>query len=189
MLVWIEWSLRHPLRGERLGERPEDAGRDHVEAPVGVGDALHRGRFPHQCWIVKKELLWLPFVGWGLMAIRCDRHRPLERHAARDQIVEQGAKRIAAGPLGHDLPRGHARAVGKRGRYGIGGAMLATRTGTPILPIAHNAGEYWGRYAFRKHAGDGAGGDRPADRRRRAATCSRCNREVEEWIEGQMRVI
>ncbi len=77
---------------------------------------------------------------------------------------------------------------GKRGRYGIGGAYLAARTGTPILPIAHNAGEVWGRYAFRKRAGlvtvvigpliQTAGRD-AAD----------VNAEVEAWIEGQMRVI
>ena len=76
-------------------------------------------------------------------------------------------------------------AVGRRGRYGIGGATLATRTGTPILPVAHNAGEFWGRNAFRKRAGTvqvvigpviETGG-------RDAVTVTR---EVEEWIEGEM---
>jgi 1-acyl-sn-glycerol-3-phosphate acyltransferase len=76
-------------------------------------------------------------------------------------------------------------AVGKRGRYGIGGATLAVRTGAKILPVAHNAGEFWGRYAFRKHAGtvqvvigpliDPAGRDALS-----------VVREVEEWIEGEM---
>jgi 1-acyl-sn-glycerol-3-phosphate acyltransferase len=75
--------------------------------------------------------------------------------------------------------------VGKRGRYGIGGATLATRTGTPILPIAHNAGEFWGRYAFRKNAGTvqvviGA----PIQTAGRDALT--VTREVEEWIEGEM---
>ena len=75
--------------------------------------------------------------------------------------------------------------MGRRGRYGIGGATLATRTGTPIVPIAHNAGEVWGRYAFRKHAGtvqvvigpaiETAGRDALA-----------VTREVEAWIEGEM---
>ena len=51
------------------------------------------------------------------------------------------------------FPEGTRIAPGQRGRYGIGGALLATRTGTPILPMAHNAGELWGRYAFRKRAG------------------------------------
>jgi 1-acyl-sn-glycerol-3-phosphate acyltransferase len=79
-------------------------------------------------------------------------------------------------------------APGKRGRYGIGGAMLATRTGTQILPIAHNAGEYWGRYAFKKRAGVvkvviGA----PISTEGRDVIS--VNNEVEKWIEDQMRVI
>ena len=74
----------------------------------------------------------------------------------------------------------------KRGRYGLGGAVLATRAGVPIVPIAHNAGEFWGRYAFRKHAGTvqvvigppiATVGREPAE----------VNREVEGWIEARMR--
>ena len=77
---------------------------------------------------------------------------------------------------------------GTRGRYGIGGALLATRTGSPILPIAHNAGEFWGRYAFRKRAGTVQVVIGPL-----IATAGRdaisVNNEVEAWIEGQMRRI
>jgi 1-acyl-sn-glycerol-3-phosphate acyltransferase len=144
--------------------------------------------FPYQCWIIKKELLWLPFVGWGLAAVRSiaiDRKSGMN---ARDQIVEQGARRIRQGLWVSIFPEGTRVAVGKRGRYGIGGATLATRTGTPIMPIAHNAGEFWGRYAFRKTAGtvqvvigpliETAGREALA-----------VNREVEEWIEGQMRIL
>ena len=77
---------------------------------------------------------------------------------------------------------------GKRGRYGIGGSMLATRTGTQILPIAHNAGEFWGRYAFKKRSGVVKvviGAPIMTEGRDVLAV----HREVEEWIEGQMRVI
>lgn len=145
-----------------------------------------QGHFPPQCWIVKKELLWLPFVGWGLLGIRCI---PIDRSSgksARDQIVEKGAARIAQGMCVSIFPEGTRIPVGKRGRYGLGGALLAAKTGTPIVPIAHNAGEYWGRYAFRKHAGTvrviigkpivTAGRDAPS-----------INAEVETWIEARMR--
>jgi 1-acyl-sn-glycerol-3-phosphate acyltransferase len=75
--------------------------------------------------------------------------------------------------------------VGKRGRYGIGGATLATRTGTPIMPIAHNAGEFWGRYAFRKHAGTVQVVIGPVIETKGRDALS-VTRELEEWIEGQM---
>jgi 1-acyl-sn-glycerol-3-phosphate acyltransferase len=108
--------------------------------------------------------------------------------AAREQVVQQGAQRLKEGHWVTIFPEGTRVAPGRRGRYGIGGALLAARTGTPILPVAHNAGEFWPRYAFRKRAGCirvviGApirteGRDAPS-----------VNREVEEWIEGQMQRI
>jgi 1-acyl-sn-glycerol-3-phosphate acyltransferase len=142
--------------------------------------------FPPQCWIIKKELLWLPFVGWGLLGIRAIAIDRSSGHSAVEQIVEQGRKRLGQGMWVSIFPEGTRIPVGKRGRYGMGGAILATRTGAPVVPIAHNAGEYWGRYAFRKHAGTITVmiGPPIATAGREAAEV---NREVEEWIEARMR--
>jgi 1-acyl-sn-glycerol-3-phosphate acyltransferase len=177
------------------GIRYELHGWENVPAGPAVIMAKHQSAwetlfieatFPYQCWIIKRELLWLPFVGWGLAGVRSiaiDRKSGMN---ARDQIVEQGAQRIKDGLWVTIFPEGTRVAVGKRGRYGIGGATLATRTGTPILPIAHNAGEFWGRYAFRKTAGTVQVVIGPV-----IGTAGRdalsVNREVEEWIEGEMR--
>ncbi len=188
MLVWIEWSLgiRHEVKGwENVPSTPAVIMSKHQSA----WETLYlESRFPNQCWIVKKELLWLPFVGWGLMAIRAIAIDRSSGSSAREQIVEQGAQRIKEGLWVTIFPEGTRVPPGKRGRYGIGGSMLATRSATPVLPIAHNAGDFWGRYAFKKKAGVvkvviGAP----------IATAGRdvlsVNKEVEEWIEGQMRVI
>src|SRR3546814_18472696 len=51
------------------------------------------------------------------------------------------------------FPEGTRIAPGKVGRYKLGGALLATRTNTPIIPVAHNAGECWRRKAFIKKPG------------------------------------
>jgi len=188
MLAWIEVSL---------GITCEVSGWENVPRSPAIVMSKHQSawetlflesHFPNQCWIVKKELLWLPFVGWGLVAIRCIAIDRSSGHAARDQIVEQGAERLKEGLWVTIFPEGTRVPPGKRGRYGIGGAFLATRTGTQILPVAHNAGEYWGRYAFKKRAGTvkvviGAP----------IATVGRdvisVNNEVESWIEDQMRII
>ncbi|QJR13676.1 lysophospholipid acyltransferase family protein [Usitatibacter palustris] len=142
--------------------------------------------FPPQCWIVKKQLLWLPFVGWGLMGIRAIAIDRSSGHSAVEQIVEQGKKRLGQGMWVSIFPEGTRIPVGKRGRYGMGGAILAARTGAPVVPIAHNAGEYWGRYAFKKHAGTVTVLIGPP-----IATAGRTaqdvNRDVEEWIEARMR--
>jgi 1-acyl-sn-glycerol-3-phosphate acyltransferase len=188
MLTWIEWSL---------GITCEVRGWEHIPSSPAVVMSKHQsawetllleGRLPYQCWIVKKELLWLPFVGWSLMAIRCIAIDRSSGHTARDQILEQGSERLKEGFWVTIFPEGTRIAPGKRGRYGIGGALLATRTGTPILPIAHNAGEYWGRYAFKKRAGvvKVVIGPPIATEGRDVISV---NSEVENWIEGQMRVI
>jgi 1-acyl-sn-glycerol-3-phosphate acyltransferase len=144
--------------------------------------------FPDQCWIVKRELLWLPFVGWGLMAIRAIAIDRSSGQTAREQIVQQGAQRLQEGLWVTIFPEGTRVPPGKRGRYGIGGALLATRTGTPILPIAHNAGEFWGRYAFRKRAGCVKVVIGPLIETQGRDAIS-VNTAVEGWIEAQMRII
>ena len=180
-----------------LGITCEVEGWEHVPREPAIIMAKHQSawetlfmesRFPPQCWIIKKELLWLPFVGWGLYAIRCIAIDRSSGHSARDQIVEQGAERLKQGMWVSIFPEGTRVAPGKVGRYGIGGALLATRTGTPILPIAHNAGEYWGRYAFRKHPGcvKVVIGAPIATAGRDAVSV---HNELQQWIEGQMRRI
>jgi len=180
-----------------LGIGYEVRGWEHVPSSPVVVMSKHQSAwetlflealFPDQCWIVKKELLWLPFVGWGLMAIRAIAIDRSSGRTARDQIVEQGAERLDEGLWVTIFPEGTRVAPCKRGRYGMGGALLATRSGAPILPIAHNAGDFWGRYSFRKKAGvvKVVIGPLIATRGRQAADV---NREVEEWIETQMRSI
>ena len=108
--------------------------------------------------------------------------------SAREQTVEQGARRLKEGMWVSIFPEGTRTPPGKVGRYGIGGALLATRTGTPVLPIAHNAGEYWPRYSFRKTPGVVKvviGPLIPTEGRDVVSV----NNEVQQWIEGQMRVI
>ena len=188
VLRWVQWTcgIRHAVEGwENVPAFPVVMMAKHQSAWETL---FMEASFPAQCWIVKRELLWLPFVGWGLLAVRCIAIDRSSGHAARDQILEQGARRLADGMWISIFPEGTRIAPGKRGRYGIGGAYLATRTGTPILPIAHNAGELWGRYAFRKRAGvvRVVIGPLIATQGRDVVSV---NAEVEAWIEAQMRVI
>ena len=83
------------------------------------------------------------------------------------------------------LPSPLADYTAGRREVEAGGATLATRTGTPILPIAHNAGEFWGRYAFRKHAGTVQVVIGPVIETKGRDPLS-VTREIEDWIEGEM---
>jgi 1-acyl-sn-glycerol-3-phosphate acyltransferase len=109
--------------------------------------------FPPQVWVVKRELLWIPFFGWGLaMASPIAIDRKAGPRALR-QMVEQGRDRLARGFFIVIFPEGTRSAPGKRGVYQAGGAWLALETDAAILPVAHNAGTYWPRRAFLKRPG------------------------------------
>lgn len=106
-----------------------------------------------QTWVTKRELLLIPFFGWALALFR---PIAIDRSAGRQamkQLLSVGAERLA---LGHSVvifPEGTRVAPGKLKRFGIGGAMLAACTGVPVVPIAHNAGCFWGRNQLRKRPG------------------------------------
>ncbi len=109
--------------------------------------------FPSQIWVAKRELLWIPIFGWALALMKPIALNRSSGRAAVEQLVKQGKERLAAGLWVILFPEGTRVAPGKKGRYKIGGAVLAERSGYPIIPVAHNAGEYWPRRSFIKHPG------------------------------------
>lgn len=109
--------------------------------------------FPPQVWVLKRELLRVPFFGWGLAMLSPIAIDRSSRRQALQQLVDQGQQRLAAGFYIVIFPEGTRIAPGKRGKYRAGGARLAVQTGTPVLPVAHNAGLRWGKNAFLKYPG------------------------------------
>lgn len=105
------------------------------------------------CFVYKRELQRIPFFGWGLALLKMiaiDRSKGKE---AFEQVVQLGQKRLDEGRWPLLFPEGTRIAPGKMGRFKMGGALLASRTHTPVLPIAHNAGECWPRNSFTKRPG------------------------------------
>lgn len=138
--------------------------------------------FPPQVWVLKKGLLRIPFFGWGLAMTSPIAINRNSGKAALKQIVQQGKDRIKQGFWIVIFPEGTRIVPGKKGKYGIGGAWLATHTGVSVVPVAHNAGELWGKNSFIKLPGTitvsiGAPID-PAGMEAREL-----NARVEAWIE------
>ncbi len=144
--------------------------------------------FPPQVWVLKRELLRVPFFGWGLAMtspIAIDRGAGKE---ALKQLVEQGRDRLARGFWVVVFPEGTRMKPGSRGKYAIGGAWLAVQAGVPALPVAHNAGEFWGKNAFLKYPGTiTVSIGKPIETAGMRA--SELNRRVEDWIEAEMQRI
>jgi 1-acyl-sn-glycerol-3-phosphate acyltransferase len=141
--------------------------------------------FPPQVWVLKRELLRVPFFGWGLAMlspIAIDRSL---RRAALQQLVEQGRQRLTAGFNIVIFPEGTRITPGHRGKYRAGGAHLAVQTGATVLPVAHNAGLRWGRNAFLKYPGlitVSIGAPIAPD----GMDAETLIRRVEQWIEAEM---
>ena len=180
-----------------LGIRYRVLGAENVPAPPFIVLAKHQSAwetlafqviFPRQVWVVKRELLWIPFFGWGLALLAPISIDRASGPRALNQLLEQGRERLARRYCIVIFPEGTRIAPGRRGKYQVGGAWLAVKTATPVLPVAHNAGELWPRRAFVKRPGEvtvsiGA----PIDPRQ--LTPDELIRRVEDWIEGEMQRI
>jgi len=180
-----------------LGIRYRVLGAENLPPPPFIVLAKHQSAwetlafqviFPPQVWVVKRELLWIPFFGWGLAMLAPIAIDRASGPRALKQLLEQGRERLARRFCIVIFPEGTRVAPGSRGKYQVGGAWLAVKTATPVLPVAHNAGELWRRRAFVKRPGVvtvsiGA----PIDTRQ--LTPEALIRRVEDWIEREMQRI
>jgi 1-acyl-sn-glycerol-3-phosphate acyltransferase len=153
VLWWLAAScgLRHEVRGTE--NIPDTAGIVFSKHQSMWETIALQSIFPHQVWVAKQELKWLPFFGWGLWLMKTIFIKRGTGRAAVQQLVIQGKQRLDEGIWVVIFPEGTRVPPGTRGRYRIGGAVLAEKTGYSIVPVAHNSGEYWPRRSFIKHPG------------------------------------
>ena len=144
--------------------------------------------FPPQSWVLKREILWIPLIGWGTACMRPIAIDRAAGHRAVNQVVEQGKRRLAQGLWILLFPEGTRVLPGQTRKYGLSGALLGSQTGARLVPVAHNAGDYWQRRGLLKKPGTIRVVIGPA-----IETLGRdpreLNRQAQEWIEGKMREI
>ena len=185
LLTVLKWTCRLDYRIE---------GAEHLPAGNHIALWKHSSSwetiamalvFPRQVWVLKRELTWIPAVGWGIRqmhAIAIDRKSV---HSAVSQVVAQGRERLAEGDWIMIFPEGTRMPPGQTRRYGVSGALLAAETGKFLVPVAHDAGRYWPRRGWRKRPGTirlvigppvSAAGRDPRE----------VNQEVQAWIESTL---
>ena len=172
-------------------------GREHLPARPSVILAKHQSAWetlafqsilPPQVHVLKRELLWIPFFGWGLALmspIAIDRSRG---SAALRTMARKGKQRLEQGFWVIVFPEGTRVAPGERRRYQSGGAWLASFAGAPVVPVAHNAGRVWPRNSFCKYPGVitvriGP----PIESTRRPA--EEITAQAEAWIEAEQKTL
>lgn len=109
--------------------------------------------FPPQSWVLKRELTWIPLVGWALHRLKPIAIDRAAGATAVNQVIEQGKERLAEGLWILIFPEGTRVAAGESRKYGVSGALLASKAGCKIVPVAHDAGYYWPRRGWVKKPG------------------------------------
>ena len=185
-LLGILCGLKYRLEGaEHLPEQPAVVLMKHSSAWETIAQLI---LFPRQVWVMKRQLLWVPFFGWALAVFN---PIAIDRKGGRravEQVLRQGQERLAQGQWVMIFPEGTRVAPGERRRYGLSGALLAAVSERPVIPITHNAGDFWPRRGVMKRPGTirmvvgppiEAAGRSPRD----------VNQDVEAWIETTLEEI
>jgi 1-acyl-sn-glycerol-3-phosphate acyltransferase len=103
--------------------------------------------------VLKRELMWIPVLNIALRAMQVIPINRKGRKTAINQVIEHGGERLSRGINVMIYPEGTRVARGRNGRFGRSGAKLAVSAGVPVIPVAHNAGDYWGRQSLIKKPG------------------------------------
>ena len=109
--------------------------------------------FGHPAIILKKELLSMPFFGWGLRLLEPIAINRKEKSSAMEQILTLGAERLHQGQSVLIFPQGARVAIGRVAKFKLGGAILAEKTGYPVIPVALNSGLCWPKRNWLKKPG------------------------------------
>lgn len=144
--------------------------------------------FTPQVWILKRELLLIPFFGWTLFSMKSIAIDRSNGKKALRQIIEIGTKRLDDGNWVVIFPEGTRKCPGEKADYKIGGAMLANKSKYDVLPIAHNAGEFWPKGQFIKKAGTIKLVIGPVIKTSELTT-KQISQASEEWIESTLETI
>ena len=185
VMFWLRLTcnLDYQVRGqENMPDHPSIILSKHQSAWETIGLQII---FPPQVWVMKRSLLLIPFLGWAFVALAAI---PMDRSAGREalkKLVANGKDRLERGLWVVIFPEGTRTMPGEKSKYHIGGAWLAAKTETTVVPVAHNAGKYWRKNAFIKHPGTiqvvigkpiETAGLKP----------DQVNKQVEAWIETTM---
>lgn len=173
MLLWVPGLLMHRRAALELGRqwgrtsiwlldkicgvKFEVRGQENIPKGSVIVAAKHQSVwdtftlplfFPDFSFILKRELIFLPFFGWYLLAaeqIAIDRAKggkTLPQLIAKTkQIFSQGRQLFI-------FPEGTRRAPGAPPAYKFGVALLYHETDVPVVPVALNSGLFWARRAF-----------------------------------------
>lgn len=184
------WVLKHlcniDYRVEGTENIPDEASIIFCKHQSALETMMVQRIFPPLTFVLKKELLWLPFFGWGLRAID---PIAIDRKSGRKailEVVKQGIDRLSKGIWIVIFPEGTRSKPGTKLEYKKGGAILASKSEHKVIPVAHTAGEFWPKGFFSRQTGTIVMSIGPAIESK-GKKPDEIMREAECWIETKMK--
>lgn len=108
---------------------------------------------PNMAYVLKKELLKLPFWGWYLWRMKMI---AIDRSAGASsikQLVRDGKTALAENRPIVIFPEGTRTKPNSKPDYHAGITAMYSALSVPVVPVALNSGVYWGKNAFFKKSG------------------------------------
>ena len=186
------WVLKYlcniDYRVEGLDNIPDEACIIFSKHQSALETMMVQRIFPPLTFVVKQELLWLPFFGWGLRSIDPIAIDRKSGRKAIGQVVDQGIERLKRGIWIVIFPEGTRSKPGTKLPYKKGGAILASKSGHKVIPVAHTAGEFWPKGFFSRQTGTIVMSIGPAIETKGKKT-EEIMQEAECWVETKMKEI
>jgi 1-acyl-sn-glycerol-3-phosphate acyltransferase len=194
-IAWVDsmfWLLRVLCRLDYVVE-----GREHLPTRSSVVLLKHSSAwetlaqfkiFPRQTWVLKRELTWVPILGWVLWLLKPIAIDRRGGGSAVQQVLEQGRERLAEGVWVMIFPEGTRMPVGQTRRYGMSGVLLAQAEGLAVVPVTHNAGYFWPRRGWLKKPGTIRVVIGPPIETK-GAEPRVVNERAQQWIEGTLETL
>jgi 1-acyl-sn-glycerol-3-phosphate acyltransferase len=152
-LWWLKVTvgLTHRLSGiEHLPDGPVIIASKHQSSWETLAFTL---LFPDSAIVLKRELLFIPIVGWAMARAGNVAVARGEGASALRGLLRQARGVIDDGRSILIFPEGTRVAVGAERPYQVGTAALYRQLGVPVVPVALNSGVFWGRRKFVKKPG------------------------------------
>ena len=158
--AWAESSLW--LLRVVAGTRMEVRGRERIPPGGLLVAAKHQSLwetfalltlFADPAFILKRELMWIPFFGWYAWKARSV---PIDRRAGSQALTRMNQRAVEEVRTGRQIlifPEGTRRPAGAPPAYKYGVAHLYSNLGVPCLPVALNSGLFWPRRRFVRRPG------------------------------------
>lgn len=192
LAIWLSKYL--------VGIRYEVIGAENIPAQPGVILANHQSTwetfflqqiFRPQTQLIKKELLYVPLFGW---AFALAKPIAIDRSKGRDslkQLAAVGGQRLKDGIWILVFPEGTRVLPGAPIKFSRGGTALACANQAPVVPVAHNAGEFWPKHGWGKKPGTVTVMIGPAlyPKGSDPRSIVELNKRAEEWVNQAMLAI